>query len=117
MEKMQASIHQGGLPGTSIIRLAGPLTLATQSVLEEALQRIGDADTIIDVFDVPYIDSAGLGTIIAHFSHTQRNGRSFAMTGVSRRIQMLLELTHVNKILPVYPTNADAERAFSAREV
>ena len=114
MEQMRVSVVQGGSPGTSIVKLAGPLTLATLADLDDALRQIGDADTIIDLFDVPYVDSAGLGTMIAHFSHTQRNGRGFALTGVSRRIRLLLELTHVDTILPVYPLNEDAERAFAA---
>ncbi len=115
MERLQGSIQAGAFPGTSIIKLIGPVTLATQFVMEEAFRRVSDDHTILDVLEVPYIDSAGLGAIIAHFSHTQRNAKGFAMTGVSRRIQLLLELTHVNKILPVFPTNADAELSFRAR--
>ena len=116
MEKLQVVLDPGKRPGTAIVRLIGPLTLATQFHLEEALRQVGEFDTIIDVFDTPYIDSAGLGTILAHWSHTQHHGRKFAMTGVSKRIQMLLELTRVNTVLPVFQTADEAERMFSAQK-
>jgi anti-sigma B factor antagonist len=113
MEQLHASVHPGTLAGNSVIRLKGPLTLATYSILEQALTAVGEANTIIDVYEVPYIDSAGLGTIIAHFSNSRHSGRGFAMTGVNRRIQLLLELTHVDSILPVFPTPEAAEQAFA----
>ena len=116
MEKLQVSIEHGKLRGTAIVRLNGPLTLATQVHLENALHEIAGADTIIDVFDTPYIDSAGLGTILAHWSLSQQCSSQFALTGVSKRIQMLLELTRVNTVLPVYRTPDEAERVFSSQK-
>ncbi len=116
MEKLQVAVGPGKKHGTAIVRLAGPLTLATQFYLEDALQKLGDMDTIIDVYETPYIDSAGLGTILAHFSQSQHSGKRFAMTGVSKRIQMLLELTRVNTILPVYQSADEAERMFALQK-
>ena len=116
MEALQVVLDPGKRPGTAIVRLIGPLTLATLFHLEEGLRRIGEMDTIIDVFETPYIDSAGLGTILAHWSHTQHHGRKFAMVGVSKRIQMLLELTRVNTVLPVYRTADDAELIFAGQK-
>ena len=116
MEKLQVVLSPGKRPGTAIVRLVGPLTLATQFHLEEALRKVSEADTIIDVYETPYIDSAGLGTILAHWSHSQHRGRKFALVGVSKRIQMLLELTRVNTVLPVCHTADEAELMFSAQK-
>ena len=116
MEKLQVVLDPGKRQGTAIVRLIGPLTLATQFHLEEALRQVAEFDTIIDVFDTPYIDSAGLGAILAHWSHSQHQGRKFAMTGVSKRIQMLLELTRVNTVLPVFRTADEAELMFSEQK-
>jgi anti-anti-sigma factor len=116
MEQLQVLVAKGNGPGTAVIRLVGPLTLATQFQLEEVLRQIPDANTIIDVVDTPYIDSAGLGTILAHWSQTQHHGCKFALTGVSKRIQMLLELTRVNTVLPVYKTTEEAELMFSVEK-
>ncbi len=69
--------------------------------------------TIIDFSGVPYIDSAGLGIVLSHWAHTQRIGVKFAAVGISERVRVLLEMTGVSKLLPSYPTVADAENAFS----
>jgi anti-anti-sigma factor len=114
MEELLVGVTKSRLPGTAILKLVGPLTLATQFQLENIIQQIPDADLIVDVFECPYIDSAGLGTLLAHWSHAQHRGGKLALTGVSKRIQMLLELTRVNTVLPVFRTPDEAELAFSA---
>lgn len=70
---------------------------------------------MIDVSEVPYIDSAGLGTILSQWAHTQRTGHKFALTGVSPRIAVLLEITKVNTVLPLFKTAEEADRNFTGK--
>ena len=51
----------GATGSTTILRLKGPLTISTLFLLQDTLREIPDGDTVIDVSEVPYIDSAGLG--------------------------------------------------------
>jgi anti-sigma B factor antagonist len=115
MEQMTIQRDLGATGTTTIARLSGPLTLATLFVLQDELREIGNVDTVIDVTDCPYIDSAGLGTILSHWAHTQRAGKKFSLTGVSPRISVLLEITKVNSVLPMHPTAEDADRAFTGK--
>jgi anti-anti-sigma factor len=115
MEEMQIVREAGSSGSTMILRLKGPLTLSTLFVLQEKLRGIPDADTVIDVSETPYIDSAGLGTILSHWSHTQRHGKKFALTGVSPRIEVLLEITKVNTVLPMFKTAEEADANFSGK--
>jgi anti-sigma B factor antagonist len=115
MEQMEVIRDSGATGSTAIIRLKGPLTLATLFTLQSVLREIPDSDTIIDVTDAPYIDSAGLGTILSHWSHTQRTGHRFALTGASPRINILLEITKVNAVLPLFATAEAAERSFKGK--
>ncbi len=109
-------VRESGATGTTaILRLKGPLTLATLFVLQEKLRETPDSDTVIDVSESPYIDSAGLGTILSHWSHTQRTGHKFALTGVSPRIEVLLEITKVNTVLPMFKTAEEADRNFTGK--
>jgi anti-sigma B factor antagonist len=105
----------GASGSTEILRLKGPLTLSTLFLLQEKLPEIPGSDTVIDVTEVPYIDSAGLGTILSHWSHTQRHGKKFAMTGVSQRIGVLLEISKVNTILPTFKTAEEADTNFTGK--
>jgi anti-sigma B factor antagonist len=112
MEQMQVLRERGATGRTAILRLRGPLTLATLHILEDALRGAANADTVIDVGGAPYIDSAGLGAILAHWGHTKRNGCRFAMAGIHPRIALLLDITKVNTILPAFSTAEEADRAF-----
>jgi anti-anti-sigma factor len=115
MEHMEVVREAGGTGSTAILRLKGPLTITTLFTLQDSLREIPDADTVIDVSEVPYIDSAGLGTILSRWSHTQRTGHKFAVTGVSPRIEVLLEITKVNTVLPMFKTAEDADRNFTGK--
>lgn len=115
MEQLTIRRETGTTGTTTILRLTGPLTLATLFSLQDVLRAIGNADTVIDVSECPYIDSAGLGSILSHWAHTQRAGKKFSMTGVSPRIAVLLEITKVNTVLPMHKTAEEADLAFTSK--
>ena len=109
-------VRESGATGTTaILRLQGPLTLSTLFLLQETLKAMGNVDTVIDVSEVPYIDSGGLGSILSHWAHTQRSGHKFALTGVSPRIDTLLEITKVNTVLPMFKTAEEADQSFTGK--
>jgi anti-anti-sigma factor len=115
MEQMDVVRDLGATGTTTILRLKGPLTLSTLFLLQDTLREIPNVDTVIDVSEVPYIDSAGLGTILSRWAHTQRIGHKFALTGVSPRIEVLLEITKVNTVLPMFKTAEEADRNFTGK--
>jgi anti-sigma B factor antagonist len=115
MEQMEVVRETGITGSTTIFRLKGPLTISTLFGLQDSLRETPDVDTVIDVSEVPYIDSAGLGTILSRWSHTQRTGHKFAVTGISRRIEVLLEVTKVNTVLPMFKTAEEADLSFTGK--
>lgn len=113
MDQLDIERTPGSLPDVTILTLKGPLTLATLFDFQTALRHPDLKTTIIDFSDVPYMDSGGLGAVLSHWAHTQRHGSKFALVAMSEKVRVILEMTGVNKILPQYPSAADAERAFS----
>ena len=113
MEKMEISSIAGERSGTTILQLKGPLTLQTLFDFQKVLRKPDLKDTIIDLTGVPYIDSAGLGTILSHWVHSQRAGTKFAIVGVSERVQVLFDLTKVGRVLPTFASIKQAEESFS----
>ncbi len=113
MDQIQIVRTPGSASDVTVLTLQGPLTLGTLFDFQTAVRDPELKGTIIDFSGVPYIDSAGLGMVLSHWAHTQRIGAKFAAVAISERVQVLLEMTGVNKLLPMYPTVADAERAFS----
>jgi len=114
MDQLQIERIPGSTSDDSILTLTGPLTIATLFDFQTALRAPDLKSTIIDFAAVPYMDSAGLGVVLSHWAHTQRHGSKFALVAMSEKVKVILEMTGVAKLLPFYPTAADAEREFSS---
>jgi len=114
MDQIQIQRTPGSASDVAILTLKGPLTLGTLFDLQTALREPDLKSTIIDFSAVPYMDSAGLGVVLSHWMHTQRIGAKFGVVALSDKVRVILEMTGVAKVLPMYPTVADAERAFLA---
>jgi anti-anti-sigma factor len=115
MEQMEVTHEMGATGSTAILRLKGPLTLSTAGLLQAKLQELPDFDTVIDVSDVRYVDSAGLGAILSQWSRSQRSGHRFALTGVNPRVDMVLQIARVNTLLPTFKTAEEADANFTGR--
>lgn len=114
MDELKIDRAPGSTNGVTIFTLTGPLTISTLFDFQSAVRQPDLKSTIIDFSGVPYMDSAGLGIVLSHWAHTQRTGVKFATVGISDRVRVLLEMTGVAKLLPSYPTIADAESAFTS---
>jgi len=56
---------EGKLEGERILKLSGPFTLSTVFDFQDAMRPTHPPITIVDLTDVPYMDSAALGTLMA----------------------------------------------------
>jgi anti-sigma B factor antagonist len=97
--------------GARIMKVEGPLTLKTLFEFQQASRELTSHSIVIDITAVPYMDSAGLGSLISVFASCQRTNRGFGITGVSDRIRTLFEVTHCDGLLPCYATLDAAEIA------
>ena len=114
MSEFKIESIQAQPEGTRILRLTGPFTL--QRVFEfQAVMRTGtDPVTIIDLTEVPYMDSASLGAIMGAHVLCHKNQRKYALVGVSERLRTLFEVGGVEKLLVIYPTVEAAQAQFAA---
>jgi len=113
MDQLLIERIPGATPDVTILKLSGPLTLATLFDFQTVLRDPSLKSTIIDFSQVPYMDSGGLGAVLSHWAHTQRHGARFALVAMSEKVRVILEMTKVNTVLPQYPTATDAESAFA----
>ncbi len=111
METMEVEREPAQSPDVTVFRLKGPFVLGTMFELQAMLREPSLKGVIIDLAAVPYIDSAGLGVLLGHWSHTQRRGFKFALVGMSQRVHTIFEITHTDTVLPIFATQAEAEAA------
>ena len=107
----QATIESGpgSREGVRVIRVIGPFTLQNVMDFQMTFRAGSDPVTLVDLSEVPYLDSAALGAVISVHTSSQRTGRKYALTGVADRLKTLMGMTGVEDVLIMYPTNADAE--------
>jgi anti-sigma B factor antagonist len=95
--------------GARILSLAGPLTISTLFDFQTISRQEPGKPVIIDISGVPYMDSAGLGSVISVFTSSSGSGRGFALCGLTDRIRTLLKVTRVDGLLPHFATLEEAE--------
>ncbi len=105
----------GSLEGERILTLTGPFTLSTVFDFQDAMRSNHPPIMIVDLTDVPYMDSAALGSLMGLHVSCQQHNRRYALVGASDRLQTLFRVSGVNTILTSFPSVADAEAAISGK--
>ena len=101
---------EGKTPGTLIYRLIGPLTLRNLFDLQSQLRSADPPPvTIIDLTEVPYMDSTGMGMIVNHHVRCKSKGTKLIVSGVNSRVFELFKLTKVDTVIPMTSTVEEAE--------
>ena len=91
----------------------GRLTVETEQQLKQAVARLlaaGHVRLVLNLADVPYIDSCGLGAMVHAYTSARRLGGDLKLLNVSSRIQHLLGLTRLNTVFETCASEAEAER-------
>ena len=100
----------GEATGTRILRLIGPLTLRNLFEFQAELrQGLPPLVAIFDLSGVPYMDSAGMGSLINYYVHCEKNGITMVVAGVSSRVMELFKLTKVDTVIALATTVEEAE--------
>jgi len=101
--------------GAKIFKLTGPLTIQTLFDFQHLVRQETTHAIIVDLSNVAYMDSAGLGCVVSAFTSCQRSNRGFAITGIGERIRTLFAVTHVEGLLPCFDSVQAAEVAITNR--
>jgi len=103
--------------GITLIELSGRIVLGEESnqlrtKIKELLGK-GKTRLIMDLANVSYIDSAGLGTLVAGFTSAQNQGASVKLANLTKKFDEQLHITKLVTVFDVYDTVADAVKSFS----
>ena len=74
----------------------------------------GHKKIILNLADVPYIDSAGLGEVVRTYTTVSRQGGSLKLLNLTKRITDLLSITKLLTVFETYESEDEAVRSFSA---
>ncbi|KXS43667.1 MULTISPECIES: anti-sigma F factor antagonist [unclassified Candidatus Frackibacter] len=99
-----------------IVRVYGDLDLHTvdnlRMEIEDRLdQEVGIKNMILNLEDVDFIDSSGLGFIIGRYKRISNHGGELKLINVKNSINKVFELSGILKIVDVFPSEREALKA------
>jgi anti-sigma B factor antagonist len=104
----------GASGGQGVLCLRGPLTMENVLPFQNAIRREEKEESVIvDLSEVPYIDSSGLGSLVSAYITRQKAGRRVALSGVNERVFRLFEITKTESLFLMFETLDDAVAALS----
>ena len=107
--------------GVSVLALDGRIVLGEESnSLREKLKSLaatGHKKIVLNMDNVKYIDSAGLGTLIAAHVSAKTQGASVRLCHLGKKFHEVLQITKLLTIFDVYGAQADAVGSFLGAKV
>jgi len=103
----------GASEGLQILHLKGPITHESSPKLVEAVLAVSDLRMIIDLSEVPLVDSVAIGALVRAYVHCQKTKRRLAFVGMNPRVKSVLKLTGVDPLFDSYASIAEAESAIA----
>jgi anti-sigma B factor antagonist len=113
-DQLQIEARDGAVPGQRVMVLTGVLTISTLFGFQDFAQADKSETLILDLTAVPYIDSAGLGSVISAHVSRDRQSRKLVLAGVNDRVKMVMTVTGVEQLFQIFPSVAQAEQALAA---
>jgi len=105
----------GSREGVHLLRLKGPFTLPGIFEFQSLVRSLNDPVVIVDLSEVPFMDSAALGAVMFLHASSARRKHEYALVGADERLRTMFKVGGVDEILVTYPTVSDAEIALAAK--
>lgn len=98
---LSIEIVDGSHADQIVLRLTGPLVLDNLFDFQKLWRAQTAPNIIVDLTNVPYVDSSGIGSLVNMHVSRQKVGGTVQLLGVSERVKTVLAVTRVDKVLAV----------------
>jgi anti-sigma B factor antagonist len=99
-----------------ILDLHGKILIGEgDDALREAVTKLvdgGKTKILLNLADVPYVDSAGLGEIVRCYTTVSRKNGKLKLVNLTKKIQDLLAITKLLTVFETYDSEEDGVRSF-----
>jgi anti-sigma B factor antagonist len=113
---MALTIQDREREGIAILDLKGRLTAGEEAgILRERLRAeaaAGRTNVILNLAEIDYIDSTGLGTLVICYTSLQKAGGALKLLNLNRRNVELLVLTKLSTVFEIFNDEQDAVNSF-----
>ena len=101
---------------TTVLEITGPITMGSTREFREridSLVRRARTQIVLNLGGVSYVDSAGLGELLAAFTTVSTTGGKMKLVNLTHRIDELLIVTKLSTVFEIWPTENEAVASFS----
>ena len=98
-------------PGCTVVEVRGELDMATSVQLQESLRRLvdaGDRHLVVDLAEVGFMDSSGLGALVTVFQTLTDADGWLRLAAVQPTVRRVLSITSVDRAIGVYDSVEEA---------
>ena len=114
MAELDLKERQAG--DVTILDLSGEVRIGEGSVaLRDSIRKLGDAGknkVLLNLAGVKYMDSSGVGELIANYTTIRRQGGQLKLLNLTDRIQNILVITKLLTVFDAYENEAEALKSF-----
>jgi anti-sigma B factor antagonist len=101
----------------TVLDLAGRITLGEgSSTLRDSLKELvakGEKKILLNLGEVTYIDSSGIGELVSGFTTVTNQQGSLKLLGLNKRVKDLLQVTKLYTVFEAFEDEAEAVRSFA----
>jgi anti-sigma B factor antagonist len=110
-------MNERDVSGVTVLDIEGRIVLGEESnsfrEKVKSLLAAGKKKVILNLAQVSYIDSAGLGTLVATFHSARSQGATLKLTNLGAKFKEVLQVTKLMTVFDTYDTEAAAIQSFS----
>jgi anti-sigma B factor antagonist len=100
----------------TVVDAAGRITLGEgASTLRDTIRDLaaaGNKNLLLNLAEVSYIDSSGIGELVSAFTTVANAGGKVKLLNLTKRVQDLLQITKLYTVFEVFSAEDDAVRSF-----
>jgi anti-sigma B factor antagonist len=103
--------------GITVLDLSGRITLGEGSVvLRDTIREVlgkGEKKILLNLGDVTYIDSSGIGELVSAFTAVRKEGGELKLLNLTKKVHDLLQITKLYTVFDVKDDEATAISSFT----
>ena len=112
-------LEQQMVGDVAVVKVIGDITLnkGGDVLLKDKVQSLlqqGQTKLVLDLSQVSYVDSAGLGELVQAYATTKNRGGALKLHSVTKRLKDLLVVTKLLTVFDTFDSEADALASFGA---
>ncbi|HXE64522.1 MAG TPA: STAS domain-containing protein [Bryobacteraceae bacterium] len=114
---MSAKLNTRKVGDVTVVDVSGRITLGEgSSVIRDEVRALigqGNKKILLNLGDVTYIDSSGIGELVSGYTSMTNSGGVLKLLNLTKRVKDLLQITKLYTVFDVYEDEAHAVQSFA----